>query len=365
MRIAIDARTATEHFPGIGRYVVNLTRGLIEIAPELGLSLLRDPSASARSFPLPDAPRVACAASPFSIRQQWIVPAALRRLQAEVYHSPYYLMPYRPDTPTALTCYDTIPLIYPQYFSGAQRLIYRLANTIALKVARIVFAISEATRADLARLFHIRPDRIRVTPLAADVHLQPPSAGAIEAARRKYGLPDAYVLYLGINKPHKNLSRLVQAWRELKTGRGAVLTIAGYWDARYSQVKTLVEEAGLKHEVVFLGPIPEADLPALYGGAALFVYPSLYEGFGLPVLEAMACGAPVACSDASSLPEVAGAAGLLFDPLSVESIADAIARALRDADLRADLRRRGLARASQFTWQRTAQQTLEAYRWLT
>lgn len=362
MRIAIDARTATQHFPGIGRYVANLTRSLVEIVPEVDLSLLHDPLASARGFPLPDAPRIACAASPFSIRQQWIVPALLRPLQVDVYHSPYYLMPYRPGAPTALTCYDTLPLVYPQYFSAMQRVIYRLAHTIALRTARVVLAISEATRVDLTRFFRISPDRIRVTPLAADSHLQPPSPGAIEAARRKYSLPDTYALYLGINKPHKNLVRLVKAWRSLDAAHNAKLIIAGYWDARYPQVKAMVEEASLKNEIIFLGPIAEADLPALYGGATLFVFPSLYEGFGLPVLEAMACGTPVACSDVSSLPEVAGDAGLLFDPLSIESIADAIARALRDADLRADLRQRGLARASQFTWQRVAQQTIEAYR---
>lgn len=363
MPIVLDARTATDHFPGIGRYVVNLAHALTQIAPDLDLVLLRDPSAQSR-LSLPNLRAADCTISPFSIQQQWIVPKQLRDMRAWLYHSPYYLMPYRTGVPAVLTCYDLIPLIYPQYFSAAQRLIYRLAHFLGLKTARAILSISEATRSDLVRHFHIDPQRIVVTPLGADAHFTPQPPNRIAEVRQRRVLPERYVLYFGSNKPHKNLVRLVQAWklRISDSGfRNARLVIAGQWDERYDEAKQLVEQAGVKDRVVFTGPVSDADLPALYSGATLFVFPSLYEGFGLPALEAMACGTPVACSNTSSLPEVVGEAALTFDPLSVEAIAQTIHRALSDADLRADRRQKGLERAAQFTWERTAQQTLQVY----
>ena len=365
MPIIFDARTATDHFHGIGRYVAGLSGALQGVAPDLDLVLLRDPTAHTTRLSLPALPRIECAVSPFSIRQQWVVPGLLRRQSAALYHSPYYLMPYRPGVPAVLTCYDLIPLLYPEYYSAAQRLIYRLAHRLALRATQVILSISEATRTDLVRCFHVDARRIAVTPLAADARFAPKSSEHIAAARRKHDLPQAYVLYFGSNKPHKNLGRLIQAWnlRCSEVGSGdLVLAIAGHWDRRYTEAKRLVEALGLKERVVFLGPVDEADLPALYSGARLFVFPSLYEGFGLPVLEAMACGAPVACSASSSLPEVAGDAGLTFDPRDVEGMAATIQRTLADPGLRVHLRQQGLERAAQFTWERTARTTLEVYR---
>ena len=371
--IILDARTATTHFPGIGRYVVNLATALIQVAPNLRIELLHDPMAATRLL-LPNLPRHACTASPFSIRQQWAVPQRIRQLGAAVYHSPYYLMPYLPGVPSVVTCYDLIPLIYPQYFSATQRLIFRVAHMLAVRTARRVLAISEASKTDLLRTFGIDTARVVVTPLAADSHFTPQPAESITAVRRKYALPEHYVLYFGSNKPHKNLTGLVKAWglRNAECRRSppkpggagmhnAGLVIGGHWDRRYTEAQEAVEESGLKNEVKFIGPVDDADLPALYSGALLFVFPSLYEGFGLPALEAMACGTPVACSNTSSLPEVVGDAGLTFDPQHVEAIADSLGRALGDPDLLADLRRRGLQRAAQFTWERVARQTLDVY----
>jgi len=155
--------------------------------------------------------------------------------------------------------------------------------------------------------------------------------------------------------------RLVHAWAAVRSA-DASLVIAGHWDARYPEARQAASQSGLTNRIFFVGPVAEGDLPALYGGALAFVFPSLYEGFGLPVLEAMACGTPAACSNVSSLPEVASDAALLFDPLDVESIALTLRRLVTDADLRADLRERGLRRAAHFSWERTARQTLEVYR---
>jgi alpha-1,3-rhamnosyl/mannosyltransferase len=198
----------------------------------------------------------------------------------------------------------------------------------------------------------------------------------LETMRRKYALPERFVLYLGSNKPHKNLVRLVEAWFQVSRSKFQVATtsdvkrgtwnlklvLAGHWDPRYPQAQQRAAELRLEDSVRFLGDVSEADLPALYNLATIFAFPSLYEGFGLPPLEAMACGTPVACANTSSLPEVVGDAALLFDPLDVEGMAATIAQTLSDASLRAALRARGLARARLFSWERTAKETLMAYR---
>ena len=367
-RLVLDARTATDHFPGIGRYVVNLARALAQAAPDLPLALLYDPSAPATRLTLPDLPRIACAASPFSLRQQWAVPRALHRARASLYHSPYYLMPYRPGVPTVLTVHDLIPLLFPQYSTPQARLLFRLTTALALRAAQHIIAISGTTRHDLLAHFHIPSLHISVIPEAPDPACFPRPTSEITAVRQKHSLPEHYALYLGSNKPHKNLSRLLEAWSRLTPHVSRItphaprltLVIAGAWDPRYPEPRRRAEALGLDN-IVWLGPISEADLPALYSGATLFVFPSLYEGFGLPVLEAMACGTPVVCSNTSSLPEVAGDAALLVDPLDVEAWAEAISRLWGDDDLRRELREKGLAQAARFSWERTARETLAVY----
>jgi glycosyltransferase involved in cell wall biosynthesis len=361
-RVVLDARTATDHFPGIGRYVVNLAAALKRVEPGLDLALLVDPTAPAQRLTLPDLPAIECPISPFSPRQQAVVPALLRRAGARLYHSAYYLMPYWPGVRSVVTVYDMIPLVYPAYYTATQRIIFRAAHMLALAAARVTLCISAATQTDVARRFQVDPARIRVTPLAADPAMTPQPAEAIVATRQQYGLPERYVLYLGSNKPHKNLVRLVEAWAG--AGRRApdyTLVIAGHWDARYPEVRERAAALGLGDRVYFAGPVAEVDLPALYSGADCFAFPSLYEGFGLPVQEAMACGCPVVCSDTSSLPEVAGDAARLVDPLNVDALAGALDEVLTDADLRADMRRRSLAQAARFTWEETARGTLAAY----
>ena len=364
MPTVIDARTASDHFPGIGRYVVNLCRALGRVAPDLDLVVLHDPSATTSRLTLPNVPRLACPTSPFALRQQWLVPRQLRRAGARLYHSPYYLMPYWPGVPTVLTCHDVIPLVYPGYFSAWQRLVFRLAHWLALRAVRHVIAVSQSTRADLRRFFGLPAPRVTVIPEAADPRYTPRPVHEIAALRQRYGLPPGYVLYLGSNKPHKNLVHLVQAWAFVSqrgVAREVQLVIAGPWDARYPESQHLAEQLGLETAIRFLGTVPEADLPALYSGAVLLVFPSLYEGFGLPVLEAMACGTPVACANTSSLPEVVGDAAPCFDPNDLGALADLLVRLLTDVDWRAALREAGLRRAACFSWEETARQTLAVY----
>jgi glycosyltransferase involved in cell wall biosynthesis len=234
-----------------------------------------------------------------------------------------------------------------------------------VRAARHVIAISEATRRDLLATYPLRPEQVTAIPLAADPHFYPRNETEIAGAREKYSLPVPYVLYLGINKPHKNLLRLVEGWRLLLGQAEAPLpslVVAGAWDARYPQARQAAEAAGLAGSVRFVGPIAEPDLPALYSGALLFVFPSLYEGFGLPVVEAMACGTAVACSNLSSLPEVAGEAAYLFDPRDPAAIAAALRDLLQEPARREALQAAGKERARRFSWQRTAQETIALYR---
>ncbi len=393
----LDARTATLHFPGIGRYVTGLAGALAPLlAADERLTVLYDPVHPLSLLHSERVGLIPVSASPFSLRQQWQLPRLLRHLDFEarlagsqlpafgVYHSSYYLMPYRPGLPTVLTVYDLIPLLFPEHSTARARLLFRWTTMLALRAAHIVIAISEATRRDILAHFRLSPERIVVIPLAADardrgegsgsrVELYADALAAQDVSRfiapaSRLSLPENYVLYLGSNKPHKNLARLVEAWH-IVTASGFQspdirLVIAGAWDARYPEARARVDALGLSDRVLFLGPVADADLPALYAGARAFVFPSLYEGFGLPVLEAMACGAAVICSNASSLPEVAGEAALLVDPLDVEALAAAITRVLDDAGLAEDLRRRGLRQAARFSWSQTARRTLEIYRML-
>ena len=289
-------------------------------------------------------------------------------------------MPYAPGVPTVLTLYDLIPLLMPEQSSGRGRLLARWANVLALRTTRVALAISEATRRDYLAHFRVPAERIVTAPLAADPAFRPQPDAAIAALRARLALPERYVLYLGSNKPHKNLVGLVEAWKIADqqidesasqqvpdhvsrfTLHASRLVIAGAWDERYPEARQRVAELELGDSVTFLGPVAGADLPALYAGAELFVFPSLYEGFGFPVLEAMACGTPVICSNVSSLPEVAGSAALQVDPRDTDALAAAMDRVLGDAALRHEMRRAGLAQAGRFSWTRTAQQTLAAYR---
>jgi alpha-1,3-rhamnosyl/mannosyltransferase len=359
--VVLDARTATDHFPGIGRYVVNLSGALARLDAEMPLALLHNPAAPVGRLTLPDLPLLPCAASPFSLSQQWVVPHLLRRAGATLYHSPYYLMPYWSGILTVLTCYDIIPRLFPGYFSAQQRLLWRLTHALALRAASVILAISRATRDDLVQQLSVPASKVHVTPLAADPHFRPQPPDEVDRVRSAYDLPDAYVLYMGTNKPHKNLVRLIQAWAAIEPAVGTIsLVIAGHRDNRYPQAEQAA--ADLSARVIFTGAVADADLPALYSGALCFVFPSLYEGFGLPVLEAMACGTPVVCSQVSSLPEVAGDAALFFDPGNVESMAGVLLQLIRDNALQTDLRERGLRRAQHFNWATTAMQTLGHYR---
>lgn len=371
MKIGIDGRYINDHFPGIARYTFSLVDALAQVAPQQSFVLLHNPSLADTRFGVERLGRhenvelVRAEVPTFSLYEQWKLPRLARARSLEVFHSPYYIKPYRLPCPGIVTIHDLIPLAYPQYLPSLKaRLLYRLTLALAVRSAGAIVAVSRSAAEDLQRHLKVPGDRLEVIPEAAAPTFGPRPRRAIEAVRGRYGLPERYALFLASNKPHKNLPRLVEAWGLLcdrhLTG-DVKLVVAGHWDSRYPQARRRASELGLAEEVIFLGAAGEGDLPALYGGALFFVFPSLYEGFGLPVLEAMACGTAVVCSNVSSLPEVAGEAALQVDPLDVKMLAEGMARLLQDDALRQSLADSGLARAGQFSWEKAAQATLELY----
>jgi alpha-1,3-rhamnosyl/mannosyltransferase len=243
----------------------------------------------------------------------------------------------------------------------------RLTVRATVRRAAHVIAPSEYTRRDLIETYKLDPARVTAIPLAASSHFRPVTdVLELERVRRRYGITREYVLAVGSIQPRKNLSRLVRAYSGLRRERGRSnlpqLVLVGKRAWLYGETLKAVEEEGVGDSVVLTGYVSEGDLPALYTGALCFAYPSYYEGFGLPPLEAMRCGTAVLTGNRTSLPEVVGDAGLLVDPFDTGDIARALARLIEDPALRAELGARGLERASAFDWRDTARMTLQVYR---
>ncbi|MHB0856229.1 MAG: glycosyltransferase family 4 protein [Anaerolineae bacterium] len=365
MRIGLDGRYMQDHFPGIGRYTRQMAEALARTAPDDAWVIFWDPTVTNTRFDLaelaalPNVELVPASTGVFSLRQQALMPRLARRHRLDLYHAPYLLASYLLPCPLVATVHDLIPSLFAD---PARRAAFRGLTRLCLWRAAAVVVDSEATRADLSRFAGERARIATVLP-GVDASFAPRPQEEVAALRARLGLAQPYLLYLGTNKPHKNLVRLVEAWaglpREIQEAH--LLVLAGWEDPRYPEARRAVERLGVGARVRFLGAVANSDLPTLLSGATALVFPSLYEGFGLPVLEAMACGAPVACSGTSSLPEVVGDAALTFDPLDVAGICLAMTQLLADEDLRRELALRGLARARTFTWERAARSVLALY----
>lgn len=361
-----DGRTIQDHYPGIGRYAYNLARALADTFPEHYMRLLLNPNAYNSRFDLlalatrTNVETIPIRARIFTPQEQSLGRNPRLFFNASVWHSPYYALPLTVPIPAIVTLGDVTPLVLPEEMPNpSKRVLYRVLNLAAARRARAIITYSEASRFDLERLLRLASQQIFVVPLAADSSFRPSTSTEIANMRTALNLPKIYALYVGSNKPHKNLLRLIDAWARIDTD--AVLLITGVWDARYPHAKQLVAHRGLRERVLFRHNIPETALPALIGGARLFVFPSVHEGFGLPPLEAMACGTPVVCAHTSSLPEVVGDAAFVFDPFNVSDIADTMAHVLNNANLRFQLHTKGLQQAQLFSWERTARETMAVY----
>jgi glycosyltransferase involved in cell wall biosynthesis len=281
----------------------------------------------------------------------------------EVLLAPDFVAPPAARARTVVTVHDLSYLTVPQYADPGLRRYLTAAVPRSLRRAAHVVAVSEATRRDIIAHLGLPPARVTTVYNGVDPRFRPLDPTARAAARARLGLPERFILTVGTIEPRKNHLGLLRAFARLAADQpDLALLIGGRRGWLDAPIFAEAARLGLGERVRFLGPVPDADLPALLGTAGVFAFPSWYEGFGLPPLEAMACGAPVVASNASSLPEVVGEAGLLVDPGDVPALADALARALTDAALRAELTRRGPAQAARFTWAATARRLLEVFR---
>jgi glycosyltransferase involved in cell wall biosynthesis len=292
--------------------------------------------------------------------EQTVLPSQLARLQPELLHAMAYAQPLGWSGPSVVTVYDLSFLRFPRAFNLANRLYLSTMTRAAVRRARRVLTISEHARRDIVRLLGVPERHVDVTYPAAEARYQVLERSQVEAFRNARGLPDAFILTVSTLEPRKNISGLLAAYAQLRAPRPPLYVVGGAgW--RYSPIFDTVGQLGLAADVHFQGFVPEDELPLWYNAARLFAFPSLYEGFGLPVLEAMACGTPVVASDAASLPEVGGKAAVLVAPQDVSGLAQAMQRVLDDPQLQTELRAAGRIQASRFSWRAMADQTLASY----
>ena len=364
MRIGIDARKL--HDFGIGTYIRNLLRELARLDQQSDFVLLCRPDDAAAIRGLGENFRpVIARAGNYSVTEQLTIPLLLRREGVSLFHAPHYVLPPLVHCRSVVTIHDCIHLMFPQYLPNRMAFGYARASiAMAARRATRVMTVSESSKKDIMRFFGTDPSKIDVIYNAYDERFGiEPNEDAVERVRERYQLHDQFILYAGNVKPHKNLERLIEAFHIVRD-RGldhVKLVLIGDDISKYASLRRAVHRHQLHKYVRFLGYLHEDTLAVMYRLASVFVFPSLYEGFGLPPLEAMVSGTPVVTSNVSSLPEVAGDAAVLVDPYDPEAIADGIYRVLTNDDFRLELRRKGLARAREFSWEASVHRVREIY----
>jgi glycosyltransferase involved in cell wall biosynthesis len=363
MRIGIDARLIFYQTAGIGQYILRLTEALAEIDPNDEFLLFQSRK---------DHSRVVTAGN-FQRRILWTpshhrfettaMSAELFPHNLDVLHSPDFIPPSHTRYPSVITVHDLAFLLYPGFLTPQSARYYGQVDGAARRAHHII-AVSRSTKRDVIRLLGVPDDKVTVIYEAAHpIFRQLDHAEARRHVAAKYGITDDFVLFVSTIEPRKNLSTLLKAFRRMLDvyHMQVTLAVAGQWGWLTEQVNETVTDLRLGDCVRFLGAVPQEELLYLYNAAQVFALPSLYEGFGLPPLEAMACGTPIVVSNTSSLPEVVGDAGQLVDPNDVEAWSVALWRVLSDGEMRQEMCEKGLRRAASFSWQRAARETLSVY----
>jgi glycosyltransferase involved in cell wall biosynthesis len=386
MTIYLDISAAVHRRAGLGRYAESLARALLS-------QLTNAPDFQSPNLPISQSPNLAffynreagiepltglegvpaCTVSlgykpwRMAVWAGQVAGIGFNRLVpgATLFHAAEHLLLPLRGVPTVLTVHDLIFRRYPQHHKPLNRWYLNATLPLYCRRADYIIAVSEQTKRDVMAAYGVPADKISVIYEAADARFRPQPAEAVTEVRARYRLPDRYLLFVGTIEPRKNLGRVLAAFERLHAeGLTDALVIVGKRGWLYDDFFARLEQSSVKRAVLFPGFVPDADLPAIYAGAQALAFLSEFEGFGLPVLEAMACGAPVVCSNSSSLPEVAGDAALRVDPADTDAITAALRRVVADADLAAELARRGVAQATRFSWQRAAAETLAVYRQL-
>jgi glycosyltransferase involved in cell wall biosynthesis len=367
MRIGIDAHAIGSRLGGNETYITGVLRGLAEIdaSPQLVIYVANVTAAEAWQPRLPRAEFRVFRSHGSLPRLLAELPVRATRDRLDLLHVQYVAPPIR-TTPVVVTVHDLSYELYPQFFSRAEALQLKAGVRLTTRFAREVVTISESSAGDLMTRYGLAAERVHVTPLAVDTcRFRPDIAPErVAEAVARYGLRQPYLLAVGNLQPRKNIGRLIDAFAQFVGQRPDVphqLALVGKSAFRHADALKRVAAHGLDGRVVVTGYVPEDDLPLLYRGAAAFAYPSIFEGFGLPVLEAMATGTPVITSARAPLSELAGGDAVLVDPEDTESIAGGLRRVLEDAEFASQLAAAGPRRAASFSWSRTARETLAVY----
>jgi glycosyltransferase involved in cell wall biosynthesis len=376
MRVAVNGWFLVHHaHTGTGQYLRALVEWLPRVAPQHEYHLVIPSGQPTEVSSAWRVERVACGSSDFDkVRfEQSLFPRAGRALNAEVVHVPYWAPPLASPAPIVVTVHDLIPLLthkLPEYRSSALARLYTALVSAATSGAALVLTDSESSRNDILEHLRLPPEKVRTVYLAADERYTPKGDWQVDdPIKQKYELDPSggYVLYLGGFDARKNVRALLSAWTwaDGSIGQSYPLVLGGRLpkpDGRlFEDFPRLTQALGIADTVKFIGPVDEADKPALYRGASVFAYPSRYEGFGLPPLEAMACGVPVVASNAPAIVEVVGHAGYLLPPDDTRSFGASIITCVVEPTVADNLRARGLEQAKKFSWEKTARETATAY----
>ncbi|GAB4408081.1 MAG: glycosyltransferase family 1 protein [Anaerolineae bacterium] len=378
MKIAINAWFWDNPSVGSGQYLRYLLPALLEADPSLDITLIAPKPFDPDPATLHPRLKFLVTASPFgspssNLAKVWFeqitFPRACRKLKVNLAHVPYFGSPLAPPVPTVVTIHDVIPMVLPEYRGGFLVRLYTSLVAAAAGQAQLILADSEASRQDILAKLRLPAERVRTVYLAPAPHFQPAETWQqLVEIKQKYKLPENFVLYLGGYDVRKNVSALLHAytWVSATLGDQYPLVLAGRLPetdtAFFPDPRRIARELGLEEAIIAPGWIAEEDKPLLYAAATVFVYPSRYEGFGLPVLEAMACGVPVVTTNAASIPELAGPAAFQLDPSDTKHMAAPIIRLCTEEESRDAMIERGFAQVEKFSWAQTAQETLQAYR---
>lgn len=371
MHIAINAHllahTRSFRRAGVSHYIEQLLQHLARIDTTNFYSIYTTRGLDAGALGLPARFRVYPSCLPTinpRVRVPWeqfLAPVLLRRSRAELFHGTLNVVPLFCPVPSVVTVHDLAFIRFPHTFRSYNRTYLDFATRTSVRRAASICAVSEHTRREVVGLLGVKPERVVVTYNAARSHFQPPDLATLEQFRIHQGLPEEFVLYVGTLEPRKNLTTLLDAYARIGRDSSVPLIIGGGLGWLYQPFFKHLEALGLRDRVRIVGYIDEEDLPLWYAAATIFVFPSIYEGFGMPPLEAMACGTPVVTSNSTSLPEVVGDAGIMVPPTDADALATAILHLLRNPTLRVELRERGIQRAQMFSWSTTARRTLAVY----
>jgi glycosyltransferase involved in cell wall biosynthesis len=368
--VAFDARYVNDRYHGIGRHAYNLLDALTRLDPERRYLAYYHPRYRNTRFNMaPLCGRSNLELLPMRLSlygpgAQLAWPVVLARARVDLFHSPYVVLPLAARVRSVITVHDLIFERHPEFRPrGHLQKFYVPITRFGTKRADLVLTVSEATSREVQVYYRIEKRRVHVIGNAVDSTFRPESDPTrLAAARARYRLPKRFVLTIGAGRPHKNIETLVDAFSCVDPAIAPALVIGGGVDLRFADsVSARIQARGLATSVIRTGQIQEVDLPAVYSLAEVFVFPSLVEGFGLPPLEAMACGTPVVAARSSAVSEAVGDAALTFDPRDPRELAARLTRALTDTDLRAVLIERGSKRVQRFTWERVARATLQAY----